>query len=51
MKMNEKAYGTNRTVFIDYDCKKYSKKTRITKVIVKKADEQHKMLPQIYKIN
>ena len=39
MKMNEKACGTNHTIFIDYDCKKYSKKTRITKVIVKKADE------------
>ena len=36
MKMNGKAYGTNHTVFIDYDCKKYSKKTKITKVIVKK---------------
>jgi len=50
-KINEKAYGTNRTVFIDCDCKKYSQKTRIAKVIVKKADEQHNMLPQICKIN
>jgi hypothetical protein len=35
-KMNEKAYGPYRTVFIYYDCTNYREKARIIEIMTKK---------------